>query len=344
MRQAEVVVPRDVRQVSREVVAFLDPHLRAAVGRLEQPLRGMAEYYFRWVDADGLPCPVVACTRRRYGSLFLLSSGGGEHAWNRARNAAVAGSLLLASVTVHDDIIDEELVRNGRPTVHAVFGVPAALYVGNALVGLASELLAQEPAHLAGELVRRLSEVVREIANCQILDVTFEGSNVASLQEALAVSAAKIAPGAAFACAAGALCAGASEAQVQAAAEVGSEFGKAWALWDELEEYAAGDGPTAVDRLADLRQRRIVPSVAYALQSEGPAREKLLAYFHDTAAPDSAGILQTRDLIEECGALLWLRERIDAHLNQAMYRLPDAIDDPVARDEFASCLRGWAVS
>lgn len=110
----------------------------------------MAEYYFRWVDAEGVRCPVVASTRRRYGSLFLLAAGGGEQGWERARNAAAAGTLLLASVAVHDDIIDEEPVRNGRPTVHAVFGVPAALYVGNALVGLASELLAEEPSQLAG--------------------------------------------------------------------------------------------------------------------------------------------------------------------------------------------------
>ncbi|WP_330328927.1 polyprenyl synthetase family protein [Streptomyces sp. NBC_00536] len=330
--------------MSRDVVAFLDPPLRAAVGRLEQPLRGMAEYYFRWVDAEGVRCPVVASTRRRYGSLFLLAAGGGEQGWERARNAAAAGTLLLASVAVHDDIIDEEPVRNGRPTVHAVFGVPAALYVGNALVGLASELLAEEPSQLAGELGRRLAEVVREIANCQILDVRFGGSQTVTLQEALTVSAAKIAPGTAFACAAGALCAGASPAQVEAAAEVGSEFGKAWALWDELEEYAAGDAAAAVDRLADLRQRRIVPSVAYALQSQGPAREKLLAYFHDSAAPDNAGLLQARDLVEECGALTWLRERLDAHLARALHRLPDAVVDPVARAEFASCLRSWALS
>ncbi|WP_167739626.1 polyprenyl synthetase family protein [Streptomyces subrutilus] len=321
----------------------MDPHLRAAVGRLEQPSRRMAQYYFRWVDAEGVPCPVVARTRRRFGSLVLLSAGSGEQAWERARNVAVAGTLFLAFGAVHDDIIDEEPVRHGRPTVHAVFGVPAARYLGNALVALASELLAEEPAHLAGELGRRAAVVVRQMSNGQILDAAFEGSRGVTLQEALEVSAAKISPGTAFACAAGVLCAGGSPRQVEAAAEVGSEFGKAWALWDELEEYSTC-GDAAVDGLADLRQRRIVPSVAYALQSRGPAREKLLAYLHDTAAPDSAGLLQARDLVEECGALVWLRERIDAHLARALHRLPDAVEDAVTREEFVSCLRSWAVS
>ncbi|MFD0526460.1 hypothetical protein ACFQ1I_03000 [Kitasatospora arboriphila] len=55
---------RTSQQITQDVIAYMEPALRAAVDRLDEPVRRMTEYHFGWVDAEG---------RRRHRS----DSGGG---------------------------------------------------------------------------------------------------------------------------------------------------------------------------------------------------------------------------------------------------------------------------
>ena len=59
--------------------------------------------------------------------------------------AAAAIELLHCASLVHDDLpcFDDAATRRGRPSVHAVFGEPLAVLVGDALIVLAFETLAR---------------------------------------------------------------------------------------------------------------------------------------------------------------------------------------------------------
>src|SRR5947199_2183207 len=85
-----------------------------------------------------------------------------------AVRSAVAIELLHNAFLVHDDIEDESDQRRGRPTLHAIHGVPVAINVGDALVVLGIRALTdnrrtlgtrlalcvlEEAAHMAGESV-----------------------------------------------------------------------------------------------------------------------------------------------------------------------------------------------
>jgi geranylgeranyl diphosphate synthase type II len=76
--------------------------------------------------------------------------------------AAAAVELIHCASLVHDDLpcFDDGAVRRGRPSVHAAFGEPTAVLVGDGLIVLAfSELVAATRAqpHLAVALVQQLA-------------------------------------------------------------------------------------------------------------------------------------------------------------------------------------------
>ncbi|MEV7026544.1 polyprenyl synthetase family protein [Kitasatospora sp. NPDC093558] len=323
---------RTSQQITDRVIAYMEPALREATTRLSQPVRRMTEYHFGWTDADGrLTTPIGF--RRRPALMSLLCAGSTEEAWDSVRNAAVAGTLMSAAGTIHDDIIDREMLRKGRATLWNAFGVPAAIHVGVALHCLAFELLADEEPHVAAELSRRAAVAIRECCSGQIRDLESEGTSHMSLRNSLDLLERTIALPTAGVSMVGALVRGATDEQVAATEKFGYHAGMAMAFFDDWEGVWSRSRDALEDSLADLRQRKSRAFVAYALQSHGPARDQLAAFYDDTTEPDHAQLTRVTTLIEECGGRTWLEDRIREHIHLAARALPDAVPDPAARAE-----------
>ncbi|MEU8510948.1 polyprenyl synthetase family protein [Kitasatospora sp. NPDC048722] len=322
-------------QITRDVIAFMEPALRAATARLDEPVRRMTEYHFGWVDAEGRPTTPVGF-RRRPALVALLCAGSSPQAWEAVRTAAVAGTLMSAAGTVHDDVIDREMVRKGRPTLWTAFGVPAAIQVGVALHCLAFELLAEEGDRVSTELIRRAARAIRECCSGQIRDLESEGTSRMSLELSLELLESTIALPTAGVCLAGALVRGAGEEELVAAERFGYHAGMAMAFFDDWEGVWGTSRDALEDPLADLRRRKSRAFAAVALQSDGPARDQLAAFYDDTAEPTLDQLRHVADLIEECRGRAWVEERIREHIRLAHAVLPQAVPDPVARAELAA--------
>src|SRR5688572_28835959 len=97
--------------------------------------------------------------KRLRGILFLRAY---EAAGGIADGSAMAGAIEVvhAYSLVHDDLpcMDDDDMRRGRPTVHRVFGVPAAVAAGVAMVPLAARC-----AHRAAAALRLPPHVTRGI-------------------------------------------------------------------------------------------------------------------------------------------------------------------------------------
>ncbi|MFF2659721.1 polyprenyl synthetase family protein [Kitasatospora sp. NPDC058032] len=325
---------RTSQQITHDVIAYLEPALREATSRLSEPVLHMTEYHFGWVDADGRPSTPVGF-RRRPALMSLLCAGSTEEAWDGVRNAAVAGTLMSAAGTVHDDIIDRELIRKGRATLWNAFGVPAAIQVGVALHCLAFELLAAEEPRVAVELSRRAALAVRECCSGQIRDLQSEGSSRMSLRDSLDLLERTIALPTAGVCLVGAVVRGAADAEVAAAERFGYHAGMAMAFFDDWEGVWSRSRDSLEDPLADLRRRKSRAFVARALRSRGPARDQLAAFYDDSGEPHPDQLVQVAALVEACGGRTWLETRIREHVRLAGRALPDAVRDPAARAELA---------
>src|SRR5204863_266270 len=76
---------------------------------------------------------------------------------DEALTSAVALELLHNAFLVHDDVEDESDERRGRPTLHAIHGVPVAINVGDALVVLGIRALTDNRRTLGTRLAAFLS-------------------------------------------------------------------------------------------------------------------------------------------------------------------------------------------
>ena len=95
--------------------------------------------------------------------------------------SAVAIELMHNALLIHDDIQDGSLVRRGRPTLHALHGVPLALNAGDALSLLSIEPLNDNFAclghGLAARIVQETRLMARETTEGQALELGWQRDN-----------------------------------------------------------------------------------------------------------------------------------------------------------------------
>jgi geranylgeranyl diphosphate synthase type II len=105
-----------------------------------------------------------------------------------ALGSAVALELLHNAFLVHDDVEDDSDERRGRPTLHALHGVPVAVNVGDALTLLGLRALIDNRQRLGPRLTLRILEeaerMVRESIEGQAIELGWRRDNALSISEA----------------------------------------------------------------------------------------------------------------------------------------------------------------
>lgn len=309
-----------------------DPALRASVDRLEPLVRQVAAYHMGWIDADGAPSNGSGKALRPALALIGARAAGADP--ETGVPAAVAVELVHAFSLLHDDIMDGDRMRRHRPAAWTVFGVPAAILAGDALVTLAHEVLMEE-GRLGVRAAQYVAAATQELISGQALDLDFERRDDVSLEECTAMANKKTASLLACSCSIGALLAGGSAPLVTALAGFGAEIGLAFQLVDDLLGIWGSPEVTGKPVLSDLRARKkSLPVVAALTAGTEASRElaMLLGRPEELAEPD---LERAAVLVEEAGGRSWAEREADLRLKEAERLLTEAtMPDDARRDLF----------
>lgn len=268
-------IPPEIERVNRMVT----PLLHRAVTRLDHRLQPMIAHHFGWPETD-LP-PTTTSGKMVRATLTVLA---GEcftddtEAIAHVAAAGVAVEMIHNFSLIHDDIMDGDAERRGRPTVWHEYGVPAAILAGDLL-------LAQAPLMLDGssdayrEATRLLSHAVSRLAAGQMADLALEGRSQANPDEALAVAADKTAALVACACELGALLAGASRKAMRRFNQFGLHLGLAFQIADDILGIWGDPRRTGKPVGSDLRSRKGSFPVTAALASGTPEAAELARFY-----------------------------------------------------------------
>lgn len=284
-----------------------EEHLHALLDRIEHPtLKAAAMLY-----------PGAGGKRVRPRLLFTLNTaldGGGDD------RALVAGAALEAIHTftlIHDDVMDKDRLRRGRPTVHIAYDEATAINTGDAIFAAAFEAVARAVHdHAQGPaVIESLGRAVRRVAEGQQDDIHPRPSRgpVADYEQMV-----RLKTGALFRAAGevAAILAGKDQATITVVADATEEAGVAFQIVDDLLDLVPS-AQTGKDSLSDLRKGKETLPVILARQAlQG---ETLEAFNRDLKAEtkDQAALEALRDTLAGCGAISGAKDRASAHLGQA---------------------------
>src|SRR5262249_46059765 len=101
------------------------------------------------------------------------------------RRTALAIEAFHKASLVHDDIEDDDTFRYGRETLHRQFGVPAAINVGDYLIGLGYRLVSRDRKELGGDcaadVLNKLSEAHLKLSEGQGAELLWRDARDKSL-------------------------------------------------------------------------------------------------------------------------------------------------------------------
>ncbi|WP_371878220.1 polyprenyl synthetase family protein [Flavobacterium sp. DG2-3] len=168
--------------------------------------------------------------------------------FNLALPAALAIETFHNSSLIHDDIIDDDPIRRGKPTVHKKWSTNTAILSGDAMIILTYKHLEKYAPDLALQLIKAINKMALEICEGQQLDVDFESRQNVSVSEYLKMIEYKTGSLIATSLKVGAIIAQASQKNCDLIYDFGLNLGLAFQLQDDyLDIY--GDTPTFGRRL-----------------------------------------------------------------------------------------------
>ena len=166
---------------------------------------------------------------------------------------ASAVEIIHAATLLHDDILDNAIMRRGQPSAHMLFTPVTVVLAGDAMVAKAIFMVSK-----VGDtrLTDCLSEAAMRTAGGEIAEFNLLRDPALSPEEYLAVITDKTAWMLRASCKLGALFSGANPDAIRAAADFGLQLGIAFQMVDDALDFSAGTGKP---RGGDLREGKVTP-------------------------------------------------------------------------------------
>ena len=156
---------------------------------------------------------------------------------SNAMPAASAVEMVHNFTLVHDDIMDNDEVRHGVPTVHKKFGMPIAILAGDVLFSKAFQVITDSKlsTNATIQLVARLAKACVDVCEGQLLDVKMaEERKIPSQAEYITMIGKKTAALFDVSCAMGAICATNKTEDIENLSSFGKNLGIAFQITDDL--------------------------------------------------------------------------------------------------------------
>lgn len=275
-----------------------------------------------------LAAHIVAAGGKRIRPLLTLACARlcGYERGMRHVDLAACVEFIHTATLLHDDVVDESVLRRGAASANAVFGNQASVLVGDFLFSRAFQLMTADGSLT---VLRILSDASATIAEGEVLQLVTQNDLSTTEARYLDVIRGKTAALFAAACEVGAVVAGRSEAEQAMLAEYGRCIGTAFQLVDDALDYAADEqrlGKTVGD---DFREGKITLPVLVAYHA-GSAEEQ--AFWRRTLedTDQAEGDLEhALTLLSACGAIGATITRAEEFAARAKAALAGFADSPI---------------
>ncbi len=237
------IIEEDMRQVDGVIANRLDSGV---------PLVGSVSQYI-----------IAAGGKRLRPALLLLCCGALGYQGDQRHNMAAVVEFIHTATLLHDDVVDESMLRRGNATANAKFGNPASVLVGDFLYSRAFQMMVDAQSMRIMQVLADATNVIAEGEVMQLMNMHNAALSEAGYLQVIRSKTAKLFEASARV---GAILSGASSQLEEACAEYGQALGTAFQVIDDVLDYA-GDASVMGKNLGDdLREGKATLPLIAAMQ------------------------------------------------------------------------------
>ena len=257
------------------------------------------------VDSGGkrLRPLITLAAARQYGY------GGKEHL-----KLGAAVEFIHTATLLHDDVVDESVLRRGRPAANTVWGNKASVLVGDFLFSRAFQLMVETGAPQVLGILANASAV---IAEGEVMQLRSSKNLAVGETDYLKVIAAKTAALFAAAAEAGTMIAGADAAHSRAMHAYGHNLGIAFQLVDDALDYSGRQavmGKTVGD---DFRECKVTLPIILSLLNAGEEERRFWRKTIEVGVQEEGDLSRAIEFLERGRALAATVDRARNYAREA---------------------------
>ncbi len=317
---------KPIEQRLAENARMINGYLRRALSGQEPELLGRSSLHL--IEAGGKRL-------RPYMTVKACEAVGG-----RAEDAvpfAAAAEFLHNFTLVHDDVMDHDDLRRGKPTVHKVYGMPLAILAGDLLfakvydVTLKNKPPGMPPERLI-ESLAKITDAALMLCQGQALDMEFPSALDVSMDDYIRMVGAKTS--ALFrACAqVGALAGGGSDEQVDALGRFAWDAGVAFQIEDDVLGVTGDEMTLGKPVGSDIREGKKTLINIHALENSTEEQRRRISKAFGVEDASQKDIEVAVEALREVGSIVYARGVADEYVAKAFQSL-EALPDTPAKEE-----------
>lgn len=266
-----------------------------------------------------LAAHIVAAGGKRMRPLLTLAAAKlcGYQGKRQVKLAACVEFIHTATL-LHDDVVDESLLRRGFASANAVFGNKASVLVGDFLFARAFELMVEDGSL---DVLRILSTASATIAEGEVLQLTTQNDISTTAQTYFDVIKGKTAALFAAAAEVGGVIADVSAADCAALQSFGMDLGMAFQLVDDALDYAADQAELGKTVGDDFREGKLTYPVILALADATETERAFWTRTLEKSEQTEEDLTQALALIQKHDATARTIAKADEFINSAISTL-----------------------
>jgi octaprenyl-diphosphate synthase len=244
--------------------------------------------------------------------LLLLTANAFGYRGSHHHTLAAVIEFIHTATLLHDDVVDESSMRRGRETANALFGNAASVLVGDFVYSRAFQMMVSVDSMRVMQILADATNVIAEGEVLQLLNMHDPDVTEERYLQVIRSKTAKLFEAATQL---GALVAGATETEIEAAAEYGRSLGTAFQLVDDVLDYSGNAAAIGKNVGDDLREGKPTLPLIYLLQHGSPAQRDLVRTCIEQG--DEQRFDEVLEAITHSGALGYTRRHAEAAAQRA---------------------------
>ena len=250
---------------------------------------------------------------------------------------AAALEILHNFTLVHDDVMDHDELRRGRPTVHAKYGEPMAILAGDLLFSkVYQSVLDYAPAHISSDDVvmalQKMTDAIIVLCEGQALDVSFPKATDVTEEDYIFMIGAKTS--ALFkACAeVGAIAAGANSKTIASLGNFAWDAGNAFQIVDDILGITADESKLGKPVGSDIREGKKTIIMIHALKNANDEQRTVLMDAMKGEESSHEEIESAVKVLTDIGSIEYARSEAAKYLENAFKSIDD-LEDTDAKEQ-----------
>lgn len=191
----------------------------------------------------------------------------------RPHNLAAAVELIHTATLLHDDVVDNSMIRRGKKTSNAIWDNKASILVGDYLFSIAFQLMVRDGNLRILDLLAKASSTM---ADGEVMQLENSSNLNISQEKYFEIIFGKTAVLFSAACEVGALVNNRPESEITALREFGKNLGIIFQIVDDMLDYSSQEQTLGKDVGNDFFEGKVTLPIILTYQKANAADQKFI--------------------------------------------------------------------